>query len=435
MKKKFVLDTNILLHSADSLLAFPDNIVIIPLVAIEELDRFKRRNDELGRNSREVIRRLDELRVTGNLSKGITMENGSTLQIIAVHTAPLSNKLDTKHAENRMIQAVFQIFTGDPSIVFVSKDINSRIKADALGIKVADFEGQKVNINELYTGHRTLHFPTEILTKVREKLYIEIEGFNFLPHEFITLIDEDLPKNRIIVKAVNPTKLVTLNDKIEKIWSIKAKNSEQIMALNLLMDPSINLVTLVGKAGTGKTLLALAAGLESIHKNKLHDKILVSRPIVPLGNDIGYLPGNKDEKLAQWMLPIFDNLSFLMKDGSKGEKKESIEKMDKLFAARVIELEALTYIRGRSIHGNYVIIDEAQNLTPHEIKTIVSRAGENTKIVLTGDPYQIDNPYLDSSSNGLTYVVERLKKQSISGHITLEISERSQLAAIAAELL
>jgi len=242
-----------------------------------------------------------------------------------------------------------------------------------------------------------------------------------------------------MARVVKPGSIKHLSSQHEHIWNLQARNREQRMALELLMDPSVLIVTLVGQAGTGKTLLALAAGLHATLSNHSYDRILVSRPIIPLGKDIGYLPGAKEEKLTHWMEPIFDNLTYLMRDTTteKGKKKKSStsERIEKLMKDKVIELEALTYVRGRSIPGQYVIVDEAQNLTPHEVKTIISRAGEGTKMVLTGDPYQIDNPYLDSSSNGLTYASERLKEQSIHGHITLRTSERSNLAAVAAKYL
>ncbi|MCK5404397.1 MAG: PhoH family protein, partial [Desulfobulbaceae bacterium] len=230
-----------------------------------------------------------------------------------------------------------------------------------------------------------------------------------------------------------------MNSNFDEAWQLRSRSREQRMALELLLEPSIEVVTLVGQAGTGKTLLALAAGLESTLGYKRYERVLVSRPIIPLGKDLGYLPGDKEEKLSHWMQPIFDNLTYLM--GGRGNKKQNEEdetirqKVEKLLQSNIVEMEALTYIRGRSIPQQYVIVDEAQNLTPHEIKTIITRAGEGTKMVLTGDPYQIDNPYLDSSSNGLTYTVERLKGLPIHGHITLRKSERSSLAGVAADYL
>jgi PhoH-like ATPase len=270
---------------------------------------------------------------------------------------------------------------------------------------------------------------------------MEERGIGRFPNEFITLIDEKNEKHNALARVVKPGICKHLSNKHEMLWSIQPRNKEQRLALELLMDPAIQIVTIVGQAGTGKTLLALAAALHSTLRNRSYDRILVSRPVIPMGKDIGYLPGAKEEKLSHWMQPIFDNLTYLFRDSTnsgKGRRKTRTtphDKMDKLVKDNIIILEALTYIRGRSIPGQYVIIDEAQNLTPHEVKTIVSRAGEGSKMVLTGDPYQIDNPYLDASSNGLTYAAERLKDQEIHGHITLKKSERSLVAAIAAQYL
>ncbi|MEJ2689686.1 MAG: PhoH family protein [Deltaproteobacteria bacterium] len=442
MKKCFVLDTNVLLHNAESLHSFVDNAVVLPMSVIEELDKFKSRNDELGRNARQVIRDLDHLRELGRLSEGVRMENGGTLKIVLERSDNVDDYgMDMSVADNRILSVAYSLHQKGDKVIFVSKDINARLKADALGIEVMDFEKQKVKFDELYTGNRQIKVPRQVIDDYYQQETLGLEGFDLFPNEFILLRDEEDPKHSALAKVKNERELVHLNPKFETAWQIRTRSKEQRMAMELLMDPEVEVVTLVGQAGTGKTLLALAAGLENTVGFKRYDRILVSRPIIPLGKDLGYMPGDKDEKLAHWMQPIFDNLSYLMSGGkATGNGSNSIDenirqKVDKLLADHVVEMEALTYIRGRSIPRQYVIVDEAQNLTPHEIKTIISRAGEGTKMVLTGDPYQIDNPYLDSSSNGLAYAVERLKALPLHGHVTLRKSERSRLAAVAADYL
>jgi len=439
VKKSFVVDTNVLLHNADSIISFADNTVVLPMSVIEELDKFKSHNDELGRNARHVIRQLDSLRNRGRLSEGVLMENGGTLMIFTEAGKCVDPGLDMHVPDNRILAVAYTLLKKGEKVIFVSKDINARLKADALGIEVMDFEKQKVNIDELYRGQREVLVPGRVVNEFYQKKRVETEGLDLMPNEFVLLRDENDEKHTALTRAADESVLGPLHEEYEMVWNVRPRSKEQRMAFELLMDPSVQLVTLVGQAGTGKTLLALAAALECTVSLKRFDRILVSRPIIPLGKDLGYMPGDKDEKLAHWMQPIFDNLTYLMSDGSKRKEHEKDEsakqKVDKLLASNLVEMEALTYIRGRSIPRQFVIVDEAQNLTPHEVKTIISRAGEGTKMVLTGDPYQIDNPYLDTSSNGLTYTVERLKHQKLHGHVTLLKSERSVLAAVAANYL
>ena len=440
MKKTFVLDTNVLLHNSNCVESFADNTVVIPMAVIEELDKFKSNNDELGRNARQVIRRLDRLRKRGRLGEGVPMENGGVLKIMVDKQFTGGPELEEDIPDNKIIRLAYHLQKSGEKVIFVSKDINARLKSDALGIQTMDFEKQKVNFDELYTGYRTVRLSPQRIAEFEQNGILKIKIPTIFQNEFVMLTTENgsqpAPENKapVIARASDQDTLIKLSPQSEGAWNIKPRSIEQQMALELLMDEKVPLVTLVGSAGTGKTLLALAAGLEQIIKQKRYDKMLVSRPIMPLGKDIGYLPGDKDTKLLNWMQPIFDNLAYLMRDGTN--PRQSIrEKIEKLQRDHVVELEALTYIRGRSIPKQYVIIDEAQNLTPHEIKTIISRAGEDTKMVLTGDPSQIDNPYLDSNSNGLSYAVERLKPLPLHGHVTLTKSERSTLAAAAAELL
>ncbi|MCB2183380.1 MAG: PhoH family protein [Desulfobulbaceae bacterium] len=439
MRKYFVLDTNVLLHNADSIGSFSDNYVVLPMSVIEELDKFKSRSDELGRNARRVIRELDHLRCRGKLSEGVEMENGGILKI-AIEGKNIENPgIDLKVADNRILAVAYTIFKQGEKVIFVSKDINARLKADAFGLEVMDFEKQKVNFDELFSGYREIEVPGDLIDTFYKNREVQAEGLDFTPNEFVLLQDEADPKHTALARAVSEEKLVKLIPQYDTAWQIRSRSKEQRMCMELLLDPDVQIVTIVGQAGTGKTLLALAAGLEEVVINKRYEKILVSRPIIPLGKDLGYMPGDKEEKLAHWMQPIFDNLAFLMGSGklpkNREDDKSLRQKTEQLLKDHIVEMEALTYIRGRSISGQFVIVDEAQNLTPHEIKTIISRAGEGTKMVLTGDPYQIDNPYLDSSSNGLTYTVERLKQLPIHGHITLRKSERSPLAGVAADYL
>jgi len=433
--KHFVLDTNVLLHNPESINSFGDNHVVLPMTVLEELDKFKRGNDELGRNARQVIRHLDQLRIRGTLKNGVPLAGGGVLRISLDEKAIPGTFLDMSVPDNRVLAAAMILVAKQEKVIFVSKDINARLKADALGVEVMDFEQQKCDFDTLYTGWRELTVSREIIDSFyREKMLTLAEG-DFLTNEFLILKDAENPKHTGFARAIGKASLIHLESSHESTWQIRARSKEQRMALELLLDPQINLVSLMGRAGTGKTLLALAAGLHCVMHKETFDKLLVSRPIIPMGKDIGYLPGTKDEKLSLWMQPIFDNLTYLMRMGHDFGEGTVQNKVEQLIKTQKLELEALTYIRGRSIPDQFMIIDEAQNLTPHEVKTIVSRAGENTKIVLTGDPNQIDNPYLDASSNGLAYTVEKLKGQTLYGHVTLTKSERSPLSAIAADFL
>ncbi|MEA2013231.1 MAG: PhoH family protein [Verrucomicrobiota bacterium] len=440
MIKTFVLDTNILLHSAVALESFADNEIILPMAVLEELDRFKSRHDELGRNARHVIRKIDQLRKNGNLQKGVSLKNAvgdtpaGTLRILTTKGKNYFADLDIDIPDNKILMTAYRLHNEGKNVFFVSKDINVRLKANALGLQVMDFEKQKINFDELFSGCREVMVSTDEIDSFYKNSTLTLSE-EMRPNEFVMLIDKTTDKHTAL--GIAPEKgniIIPLSSESEKIWNVSPRSKEQRMAMELLINPKIQVVTLVGQAGSGKTLLAMAAGLQAVVKNNLYERILVSRPIVPMGNDIGYLPGGKEEKLSHWMQPIYDNLEFLMH--TEENNAHSIQKyIDDLMKKNLLQLEALTYIRGRSIPKQYVIIDEAQNLTPHEVKTIISRAGENTKMILTGDAYQIDNPYLDSSSNGLSYAVERLKDLSIHGHITLKKSERSKLAAAAAEYL
>lgn len=433
--KYFVLDTNVLLHNPESINSFGDNYVVLPMTVIEELDNFKRINDELGRSARHVIRQLDHLRVSGNLKNGVKLANGGILKISLEEKSIKGSFLDMAVPDNRILAVATNLAANKEKVIFVSKDISARLKADALGLEVMDFEQQKCDFDSLYSGWQEMNVDGQTIDAFYKEKVLTIPGGDFIANEFVILKDRDNPKHTGFARAVGKESVTHLDPTFENAWELKARSKEQRMALELLLDPKINLITLIGRAGTGKTLLALAAGLHCVLRLETYDKLLVSRPIIPMGRDIGYLPGTKDDKLSLWMQPIFDNLAYLMRLGHKFEEGTVQHKIDQLIKTQHIELEALTYIRGRSIPDQFVIIDEAQNLTPHEVKTIISRAGENTKMVITGDPNQIDNPYLDASSNGLAYTVERLKGQPLYGHVTLSKSERSPLSAVAAEFL
>jgi PhoH-like ATPase len=437
MKKTFILDTNVLLHNPEAVRMFGDNYVVIPVVALEELDKFKKGNDEKGKNARAVSRFIDGFRGRGELAKGVEMDNKGILKIpIEIPDLKLDG-LDQTRIDNQILALALALQQrGTENIRLVTKDVNLRVKADVFGVMAEDFETHKVNIDELYSGVQTVDASAETINKFYADKKIEFPDVELFPNQFVILKDGAQSSSQSAIGRVNQKDkvVVPLIYGEQEIWGIKAKNLRQKFALEILLDPDVPLVTMVGQAGTGKTLLAIAAALRATLDERRYRRILVSRPVIPLGRDIGYLPGTKEEKIAPWMQPIFDNLEFLM--DQNGEAEETGEgTLRYLNESGKIILESLTYIRGRSIPKQFIIVDEAQNLTPHEVKTIVSRAGEGSKVVLTGDPYQIDNPYLDSNSNGLTYLVEHFKSQELFGHVTLTKSERSPLAALAADLL
>ncbi len=445
MEKVFVLDTNVLIHDPNSIFSFADNRVVIPMTVIEEIDQFKKGVDEKSRNARLIGRSLDNLRKTGSLKEGVQTQQGGIVQV-TIHSSDLNidgvKLLDNN--DNRIIgtAAFFKKKYPKKTVILVSKDANVRIKADCLGIKTENYEPEKTNFDEIYTGYSIQKVTKRQIEKAIDKGYYSNKLGTVPPNHFLKLVDNiDKPKAKVILRySTDKDKFLTLQYyKEQEIFGITARNDEQIMAFDILLDPSIRLVSLSGIAGTGKTLIAIAAGLNQVVEDDTYNRLVVSRPISPLGKDLGFLPGSKDDKFTPWMKPIYDNMEILIQghndydknDNGKifGKKHPSI---DDYLDFNFIELEPLTYIRGRSLPNQFMIIDEAQNLTPHEMKTIITRAGENTKIILTGDPYQIDIPYLDSQSNGLSLAVEKMKKESLVGHITLKKGERSKLAEIAA---
>jgi PhoH-like ATPase len=430
--KTFVIDTNVFIHRPEAIFSFRDNEIVIPLWVLEELDNLKKERDERGRNARETIRLLDEVSRHGDLREGVRLENGSTLRVeLGRYDSPenVPANLAGSKNDNKILATAYGLQRAGRRVFFVSKDISARLKATALGIKAVDYEKQKVNIQTLYRGFVEQDASHETLKALRADGYVASHT-RLAPNEFVVL-KESKSEDTTLARFDGKKGRLELVGDIHSVSAIKPLNIQQHMALKLLLDDSVSLITLVGKAGTGKTLLALAAGLKKVLIEERFSRVLVARPVIPMGRDIGYLPGAKTEKLSHWMQPVFDNLEYIL----GADKKLRDMSIDSLISRRLIEIEALTYIRGRSLPNQFIIIDEAQNLSPHEVKTIVSRAGTGTKVVLTGDPYQIDSPYLDSNSNGLTYLVEAFKGQEIFGHVTLERSERSPLAELAAELL
>jgi PhoH-like ATPase len=431
-KKTYVIDTNVLLHDPDAMLKFKDSDVVIPLAVLEELDGMKRNSDERGKNARQVIRFLNSLKGQ-NVYKGVELGKGIRLMIHDQGgSAGGSDRKMSPEKNHYKLAAAYQIQEKNPNVVFLSKDIVMRIKADAAGIASQDYENLKFSYDNLYRGYRKFEVAKADIDLFYRDGSLPLEAADLRPNEYCFLFSPErssaVGKYNVETKRLEP--LMKLS---RDVWGILPLNLEQKCALDLLLRDDIKLVTLVGQAGTGKTLMALAAALRKVFDEAVYSRILVSRPIVPLGKDIGYLPGTKEEKLYHWMQPLYDNLEFLCAsssgEGNGNEAKTWIMNSNKL------EVEAVTYIRGRTLPKIYIIVDEAQNLTPHEVKTIVSRAGQGTKVVLTGDPTQIDNPYLDKDSNALTYTVGKFSDHRIYGHMFLEKTERSELAALAAEIL
>ena len=450
MKKIFVLDTNVLLYDPTAMRRFEDNEVVLPMTIIEELDRFKKQPEMIGRNARQVSRDLDELRSQGNMIQGIELESGGLLRVAlcdreTLKTLPI--ELEGDRNDNAILAVALELKRGcQCRVVMVSKDTNLRIKADALGLEAQDYETNKVDVSELYTGITEVIVDAEKIDLLFKNGAISIDG-ELCPNQAVMLIDQFNPSHTALAIAItssqDSTKLVAINKLVNSgVVGINARNREQKFALDLLLNDAIPLVTLVGKAGTGKTLLAIAVGLHKVADERVYTRLLISRPVIPMGKDIGFLPGDIKEKLTPWMQPIYDNFDLIFGSQSPKDPKEKRSMHshtrrghEDLMERGLLQIEPLTYIRGRTIPQQFLIVDEAQNLTPHEVKTILTRAGEGTKVILTGDPEQIDNPYIDAASNGLTYVVERFKNDPLAGHITLSKGERSKLAERSTELL
>lgn len=430
-KKTFVIDTNVLLHDSEAIGKFPRHNVVIPVTVLEELDKMKRLPNDLGKNARAAFRYLDSLSKLkrGDLHTGVTIDNNSTIRIQVDMKTDFSNAISLTISDNRIIMTAYLLHERGEKVVFVSKDLAARIKAEAIGLQAEDYENLKFAYNFLYRGLHKMEIDKHEIDLFYKDGYLPLKNESLRPNEYIVMTS---PEHSSAIGKYNSEKeRIEPLLKISSLWGIKPRNVEQRCAVDMLLRDEIKLVTLIGPAGTGKTLLALACGLRKVFDENVYNRILISRPIVPLGRDIGYLPGTKEEKLFNWMQPIYDNLEFLCETTSS----EHNETLRWVMESRKVEMEAVTYIRGRSLPKMYIIVDEAQNLTPHEIKTIVSRAGENTKVVLTGDPTQIDNPYLDQDSNGLSYIVGKFSDSKLYANMFLEKTERSELAAIAADIL
>jgi PhoH-like ATPase len=435
-RKTFVIDTNVLLHDPDSIKKFKDSDVVIPLVVLEELDSMKRSSEEIGKNARHVMRYVDSLKSlnTGNLTDGVVIDNNIRIKI-HVELRPPEKKtfpLPLDKLTNKILLIAFLLKEQGEEVVLVSKDFVTRVKAEAIGLEAEDYENLKFSYDKIYKGYRKIEVPKRDIDMFFKDNSISLDIQDFSPNEYCIMTCAEQSSAVCKFNSVSK-KLEPLMKLTRDIWGIQPLNIEQKCALDLLLRDDIPLVTLIGPAGTGKTLLALAAGLRKVFDENVYTKILVSRPIIPLGKDIGYLPGTKEEKLYHWMQPIYDNLEFLCQSTSGIGNGSDAQQW--IIDSKKLEMEAVTYIRGRSLPKMYIIIDEAQNLTPHEVKTIVSRAGKGTKVVLTGDPTQIDNPYLDKDSNALTYVIGKMREYPGYGQMFLERTERSELAAIAAEIL
>ncbi len=436
--KNYILDTNVLLHDPNSLLNFEDNNVLLPIEVIEEIDRFKRESTELGQNARTVSRMLDGFRGEGSLSAGVKLPNGGKLRIAVPKKALANGNGHSKNGasvDNKILSVARDVQRTDPKnkTILVSKDINLRIKADAIGLAAEDYETDRVYIKDLYTGMIELTVSPEKMAAFRANGELEVNGGKqYFPNEYCTLMDEANPKKCALTK-VDPsgTKLIPILDVRDGVWGIKPRNREQHYAFDALLDDRVKLVTLMGKAGTGKTLMAMAAGLKRTVLDREFRRVVVARPTISMGKELGFLPGSLEEKLAPWMQPIHDALEMLSDLNMGHDHRRSTD----LMRSGSIVVEALSYIRGRSIANQFMIIDEAQNLTPLEVKTIVTRVGNGTKIVFTGDPYQIDNPYVDGSSNGFNYIVSKFRPEAVAAHVELQKGERSELAELAANIL
>ncbi|WP_348662829.1 PhoH family protein [Chlamydia vaughanii] len=430
MKKTMVIDTSVFIYDPEALSSFEDTQIIIPFTVIEELESFAKFRDESAKNASRALSNIRLLlERTGNHSTGIALPNGSELRIEVSSIANLAN--DEKRRKLLTLELLQVIAQREP-MVFVTKSLGRRVRAEALGLEARDYENKRFSFRSLYRGYREIHVPVSEVESFYTHGYLDVPvDISPSPNEYFFISGGE---NYFALGRYHEGegRIVSLRALPDKIWGIKPLNTEQKCALDLLLRDDVKLVTLMGQAGSGKTVLALAAAMYQVFDKGQYNKLLVSRPIIPMGKDIGFLPGLKEEKLLHWMQPIYDNMEFLFSISGMGDFSEALQS---LMEAKKLEMEALTYIRGRSLPKVFMIIDEAQNLTPHEIKTIISRAGQGTKIVLTGDPTQIDSLYFDENSNGLTYLVGKFHHLSLYGHMFMTRTERSELAAAAAAIL
>jgi len=461
-EKMYILDTNVLIYDPSAIFSFKDRLVGIPIIVLEELDEFKSERSERGNNARHVIRYLDGLRERGSLRTGVLLDNGSTLQILfAPERGVIKTPLKADIADNVVLLTALYLKEKEKyEVHFVSKDINARVKADVLGIPAVDYLRGNIDEERFFKGWITLDVPAVQLKKEFPDELVQLAKKGLVPNEFVCLSSRNNPLNyRVFRYLGGDTFKSVIPPKFQ--WSLEPRNAQQLMALDLLMDPHIQLVSLIGPAGTGKTFLTLLAGLHQVLFTHVYEKILISRPVIPLGPDIGYLPGDIQEKLFSWMQPVYDNMELILHSATtqqhiellkeearerrgrgrrvehKRERRPSpaLQSVEQLINMGKISLEAITYMRGRSIPYQFIFIDEVQNLNPHEVKTLITRVGEGSKIIIAGDPFQIDSPYLDFSSNGLIVASDKFKNKSIFGTVFLETSERSELSRLASELL
>ena len=443
-KKIYVLDTSALLTNADCVYGYGNNDLVIPFKVLEEIDKHKKRQDGVGAQSRKAIRIFDELRSKGSLFNGVRIRKGRGLLHAwgteSLRKSGFPKDLDPSIPDHLIIATALSVKNdhSDRKVIMVSRDINMRVICDSIGLETEDYINNQIvkDSGSIYTGFASHLVDDQIIDRFYngEDIFLEKEEGCYHRNQYLMLVSNANEKktalSRFISHSTPLKRLVKFN---KGVWGVKSRNKEQQFAFDLLMDPEVRLITLIGKAGSGKTLCAIAAGLQQtvddfmIKGEPHYTRMIVSRPVQPLGKDIGFLPGTMEEKMKPWLSPIQDNLQFLM-----GNDKTTLE----MYLERGrIEIEALTYIRGRSIANAFIIVDEAQNLTSHELKTIITRVGEGTKIVLTGDVEQIDNVYVDETTNGLTHAVEKFKNFELAGHVTLEKGERSKVATYAAKYL
>ena len=435
-KTTYVLDTSVYLTNAECIYAFKTHDIHVPLKVFEEIDKHKKRQDAVGAQARKIIRIWDGLRCSGSLDKGVQIRKGlgivKSISASGILDDDLPRDLDIKIPDHLIIATALKAQRESTrKVVLVSRDINMRVIADAVGLESQDFQNNQVvdNSENIYEGYTTVLVDDQIIDRFYEKQNVYLENKGLHPNQYVMMVSNANEKKTALGRYTSDAMPIRQLLKSQKIWGIKPRNKEQQFLMDALMDPTMQIVTAIGKAGSGKTICAIAAGLEQTidEDSAEYSRIIVSRPVQPLGKDIGFLPGTMEEKMSPWLMPIQDNLQFLM-----GNDKITL---DIYMQKGTIEIEALTYIRGRSISNAFIIIDEAQNLTTHELKTIITRVGEGTKIVLTGDVEQIDNVYIDATSNGLTHAVEKFKKFELASHVTLHKGERSKVATFAAQNL
>tara|TARA_R110001583_G_scaffold83267_3_gene220161 strand:- start:6175 stop:7512 length:1338 start_codon:yes stop_codon:yes gene_type:complete len=436
MTKTLILDTNVYLTEVSSLFAFGKNNIAIPTIILDEIDKHKSRQDTAGFNARSMNRTLDNLRRKGSLFEGVSLGRGKG-KVFAAQYDPryMPAGMATSDSDNKIIAIALRLKLEGNEIAVVSRDLNMRVKCDAFGLECHDYQPQQVikSVEKLFDGTETIEVEDDFIDAFYQSadgLLLPDQDRKLFSNQYIVLIGKRDPKKSAVCRFINYHVPLRKVYNYKDIWGLSANNKEQKFAMDLLFDKDIKIVSLTGQAGTGKTLIAAASGLEQVLNCTTsqggYDKLIITRPVQPLGRDIGFLPGTLEEKMMPWIAPIRDNLEHLFGDRTA---------LDMQLEQGVIEIEAMTYIRGRSISNAFMVVDEAQNLTPHELKTIITRVGHGTKLILTGDIQQIDNSYVDAVSNGLTYAVEKFKEYEISGHVSLIKGERSKLATLASEIL